>query len=187
MQKIKDMLFDVLYYIVWVKTWVLISIFLIGILCFWLSFQQKNTVDMFRNISKNEMISIAKGTVVDWYYHRGGSKSGTERLYMRLDDGKEYYMLNYVLEECKKYGITTFLKKGDTVTLNTFDSSGSYFPRVFAISINRVTYLTIEEGVILYANEAEAIAGGYYFMLILGCICALYTVIVIIIRKFLIV
>lgn len=145
---------------------------------------QNIMVEEFYNIKENDSVAVTEGTVEEWYYHRGGSKSGTERFSVTLDDGIEYFMLNHVLNLCRQRGLTEHIKNGDYVEVHSFDSDSDYFPRIFAISLNGESFLTCEEGIAIYYEEGKIVQDALQSIFVLGCVCVLYPTIIFFIQKF---
>lgn len=184
MRRVKDAVFDIIYTVLWIRPWAAVAIFLIGLLCFWVCFMQHSLAEEFCSIEENESVAVAEGTVTDWDYHRGGSKSGTERFRVTLDDGIECFMINDVLDLCKQRGLTERIENGDLAEIHSFDSDGDYYPRIFAISVNGESFLTSEEGIAIYYEEGRMILDILPAVFILGCACVVYPTIIFFIRKF---
>ena len=184
-EKSRNMLFDILYNLIWVKNWILLGSLGISAVCFLVYVVSSSTVNKFNDIAISDNIAEVSGIVEEWDYHRGGSKSGTEHLSIKMNDGKEYYLLNNALDKCIEQGLLESIRNGDIVELHIFDSGTNYSPRVYAISVNGISYLSCEKGISIYAQEAEIIAGENQGILVLGVICMFYPIIVFCIRKLL--
>lgn len=184
LEKAKNLIFDIFYNLIWVKEWILFGCFGLSVLCFGVYAVSTDTVHEFSNITDYDAVEVS-GIVEEWYYHRGGSKSGTKHLFIELEDGIECYLLNDVLGACLSRGILESIQKGNIAEVHIFNSGTNYSPRIYAISINGISYLSPEDGMNIYLQEAEVIKSQNQSMVIAGGIFLLYPIIVFLIRKFL--
>ncbi len=153
---IKDKLFDVCYKIVWMKKWMLAGIVCIGLFFFYMSYLNYDAVLRWTNIPPRTELQQISGCLSEYRRKVGGPVGGPSRMEIILEDGSRYYVMNSVLSSVVWPRVFREVEPGDAMELIVHQlGSGQYEPRVLEISKNGTCYVSYEESIIFYKEEAE--------------------------------